>query len=725
MHNRWCIVSGPRTGSTWLERMIYQYWKNIDDSTLNLDEILDSGVGTTFPLDLNLNGNLQKIGTPIEFVSVQHLMDRTIDLLQKGNKSQPLTMKVFTQWRHATDKQYLAFLKELQKLNFRFINLNRILFDKSLSYYFMMEKGVVHKFVEDNNIVYSTTQGTYSNSINTDKVKIDFVLYEGWYKMLEGDVILQNDLCSQLPHNPVNYETMIEDCVWECIPHSISPVNIPNSNPAKVAKVYEKNYKEMIVDEDWKKLVDNYRKFSLENTACQFAWNYPVLALTRNELRNCCRASPNVLSDSDLDKGKDLFNKFIPIIKMKKELLHGIKTKACNACWQIEDGGGISQRSGFKNFVGYIRTHVWKHLSWAQVEEKLKYMTIEEIEEIVEKCNHIRMIELSLGNTCDLKCVYCNHHYSSQWAAEKLRYKEIAIEHLETELPKINNTKYEDTFWDWFESYAGNTTSYLNFIGGEPLLIDKFYTYTKRMIDFYNNHSTKQNKVCFGIVSNFNSQPKYFEKFKDLSLEIIASNKVFMEFNISAESMGERAEFIRNGTDWDRLTKNLENYLEFLGLVDPDDDPNDFYKQKICVGVQIAINSLSVSNLPDFLRYIIHLQKKYNRRINLRQNQVVFPEWCNPHILTPDYTKYIDEAIDVVKSMNQYPSHIYPEYGKWSNYITFLGNLKTLIENENKNVMARKKFVFNIDKLSERRKQDFHKTFPEMTDFYNMCKEIK
>ena len=41
---------------------------------------------------------------------------------------------------------------------------------------------------------------------------------------------------------------------------------------------------------------------NIEDTICVFAWDYPVLNLSRNELRYCCRARSNTLTEEDFKK---------------------------------------------------------------------------------------------------------------------------------------------------------------------------------------------------------------------------------------------------------------------------------------------------------------------------------------------------------------------------------------------------------------------------------------
>ncbi len=452
------------------------------------------------------------------------------------------------------------------------------------------------------------------------------------------------------------------------------------------------------------------------DTICVFAWDYPVLNLSRNELRYCCRAKQHTLKSEDFELGTGLFNKFIPIVEVRRDLLNGVKNTNCDSCWSIEQSGGRGPRSRIDSFVNFVhKNKVWPELSKTQIKEKLQTLTAEEIDTLVS-IESVRAIEISLGNTCDLKCMYCHHHYSSQWATERLKYGEIRIEDVERELPKITDTIYEELWWSWFENSAGPSTAGITFIGGEPLIIDKFYSYSNKIIDYYEARPD-DNYRDISIVTNFNTPPKLYDKFLKTVTKIVDSKSLKLDFNVSCESIGNRAEFIRTGTNWELMLKNINKFLIFINECDPT-------QSKIVFNLQMALNALCISDLPNFYRFVIQLQRTTGRRIHLRPNQIAYPAWSNPYILPPEYAVYIDESIAILEEESKIINdhYRYSLFGRWDAYISFLKTIKAGIENPIKDNQARKEFVENIDKLSARRNLDFPGTFPEMVKFYEDCK---
>jgi len=456
---------------------------------------------------------------------------------------------------------------------------------------------------------------------------------------------------------------------------------------------------------------------NIKDTICAYAWDFPTVSMGRNGLKYCCRTELLHLSEEQIKHGSNIFNEHDDIMQLRRDLLNGVKNHNCRACWEIEGRGGYGPRTRIDKFIDIIiKKQIWSELSRDQIYDKLHKLTENEIDQLI-KMQSIRSIDIQLGNTCDLKCIYCGHRESSSWAAERLRYGDIPQDRLAVELPNVDNTEFESIWWDWFENGYGNTTDRIKFLGGEPLFMEKFYTYINRIIDFYENSSTSDRPVSLSIFTNFNTKPFYYEKLLPVVLRIINSKRLKLQFNVSCESTGPRAEFIRFGLDWNIMVKNSENFIKFIS----DAQSNiPIHQRPISFIWQPALNALSISDLPNFVKFVIDLQDKTGYHLGIAQNQVTFPEWLNPGILSPDYSKYIDETISILNEKTPYMDHtLYVE--KWDVYVDFLRSIKSLIEYEDKNYHSRKMFVANVDTLCNRRNLNFHNTFPEMVDFYNIC----
>jgi organic radical activating enzyme len=725
---RWCIIAGARSGSTWLEELIHNGFL-VRNYQIKLGEPLEhssdyfKSSGHNHSVALNEFGYLclERL-TDKTFENNSEYLDYLIDTFRNANKKQNVVLKVFPQdWKYSED-DYIRFLSALEEFGFQFINLSRKITDRAISWQMMQQSKIVHRWIQGDRHFYSTMQGADNNvtDLAPKSVTLDVKTFIDYMNLTAKEDELKNRIAKRFNCININYETLIGDCDQNRI--------IINQD-TKVQKLYSTSYKDAIANygeivevTNQTEFIQKYGKNSqlknaIVDTACQFAWDYTVLMLSRKELRNCCRTVTNKVAPEELAKGKNFIKEFTPIIELKKDLLNGVKNHACRSCWNIERTGGKSPRAGIDNFAQFVRRELWRDQDIATVKTRLLDLTDQDKEDILN-IDTTRMVEISLGNTCDLKCMYCHSHYSSQWAAEQIKYGELHLFEIEKELPKEEDTDFERIWWEWFETKAGYTVSAINFIGGEPLIISKFYKYIDRILNFYNTHKTSQRNVDISVVSNFNTPPKQFSMFLDCVERLVKHGKFKVDMNISMEQIGSRAEFVRTGIDWNLMTKNIETFLEFANRVDT------YTPNRIIFNAQMALNALCISDLPEFIKYIIDLQRNnLMRPINLRQNQIAFPQWLSPYILPTDYTKYIDECIELIET--EVIDHTkYSLYGRWDSYVTFLKGIKNGISNPDKNEMSQKDFIVNIDKLTMRRNLNFSETFPEMIEFYNECKKL-
>jgi hypothetical protein len=454
---------------------------------------------------------------------------------------------------------------------------------------------------------------------------------------------------------------------------------------------------------------------NIKNTICKKAWDYPIVNLSNNEISMCCHSKHHKISEQDITRlGKDIFTKFEPILQAKLDLLNGIQTENCSYCWQLENKGLRSSRygHGFNRFSEYIgNTEQYKGKTSTELQNMLMTLTDEQKQDIATNIDYVNNVEIALGNTCDLKCIYCNEFFSSQWITEKIKYKEIPISFAK-DVNEETNSMLEDAWWKWFNDSVSKQTTIIGFIGGEPLIINKLYEYVDKILIKFTEAPTTR-PVYLSVITNFNTPEQYFKRFIELIPKISKTNLV-LDLNISLEALSERTEFIRTGTKWERLTSNIEETLSLISTLEN--------KKCVSFNFMLALNALCVSDLPKFFTWIIRLQRKYKVPINIRGGTVVYPKWLSTTILPPSYKFYVDDAIKILKSENLSKDDYL--FGPWNLYINQLIELKNSI-GTNTDTMLYSEFIKNIDQLSERRSLDFFNTFPEMIKFYNDCKKYE
>ena len=449
------------------------------------------------------------------------------------------------------------------------------------------------------------------------------------------------------------------------------------------------------------------------DTVCEFKWNYPIFQMDRGEFRSCCRTPSRPVTEEQLqEKGIDAFLNSDHLKQSRLDLINGIRHSDCKTCWGLEDKGMKSPREP-KQFWNFMQREEMiptekksSSLNVDVMNEALAKVTTTDHKFITSKKPY--MLELSLGNTCDLKCMYCNHHYSTQWATELIKTGEITQEQYDREFPAAAPS-FENKFWEWFDRIGRLSIHRVNIIGGEPLIIPKFYEYIDIMKDKLKplENISNRNKPVLCVVTNLNTPPNYFKRFMD---RLPAITEVFnVEILISMESLTERAEYIRNGLDWKRFTSNVDALFSRKDV-------------KFNTGFLMTVSVLSIATTKDFIQYATEMSKKHDRPIHLKQNIVNYPKWHSPMILPPSFAKYLDNAVEYMEeNVTSMPDTV-DFFGRYDQYIIFLKSLSESIKNNTGDYSADKaaflKWFTSYDKI---RNLNFKKTFPEYINFWDDC----
>jgi hypothetical protein len=106
----------------------------------------------------------------------------------------------------------------------------------------------------------------------------------------------------------------------------------------------------------------------------------------------------------------------------------------------------------------------------------------------------------------------------------------------------------------------------------------------------------------------------------------------------------------------------------------------------------------------------------------LKQNIVTWPQPHTPFILPSEFADYLDPAIAFIDSVQDRMPQFKDEFGRWRAYNEFLKNLRSGIRNggEGKPELRHKFFTWFRD-FDALRGLNFKQTFPELSEFYDIC----
>ena len=227
--DRWCIIAHPRTGSNYLEDMLYQNIHTQGKFVMRLGELMhhsiwsyDDSTGYHFKKDMLYNAEIRKSFT-------QDLLDRL-----SNNPEFGAVLRLFVQTHHLPDIDYNKLISQLISLNFKFIHLTRNMFDSTLSLSMAQHTNVWHRRKKgDWEVIDGNTEYATSPSI----INLPLNLFGKNYMDLQLHQYYTFQLLKELDYIPVRYDYMINDSIIN---------NIPLAVNSKVKKTYGIEYKDII-----------------------------------------------------------------------------------------------------------------------------------------------------------------------------------------------------------------------------------------------------------------------------------------------------------------------------------------------------------------------------------------------------------------------------------------------------------------------------------------------
>ncbi len=493
----------------------------------------------------------------------------------------------------------------------------------------------------------------------------------------------------------------------------------------------------------------------ITDSLCSARWGYPLVDFSKGEVRTCCRTRGERVTSEQIDKlGTDIFLNTDYQLDRRLEMLKGQRHSDCGSCWSMEDSGVLSARyptektpypwvkeeDSTRDFNGLSAHTVLKNLN---TQEKITPEQVNRNSSIL-KSEDPYLLEINLSNACDLKCSYCSPYFSSKWEQEldlwalgagTKNYSKAWEEDIKKDIRKEVDDRFMDLFWEWFDGKPVRTLCRVGIIGGEPLVNPKFPEFIDNLIAAFKKVPLQErnssgyldakgvlyqdHKPLVWIVTNLNTPTKIMDRFINEHLPKLT--EIFrVEIHASLESVGKRIEYTRDGLSWEKYKENLER-LCALKL------PN------FNIAFQIALNSLSMTTLTEFLKYAKYLHDRYERPIMLKRNMVSHPEFHHPAVLPSYYAEYVLDALNFLKEVKDGMRHVEDEWSTWESYYDYILSLyKSIAEEQGQNLRwdmgslddVRMTFFRFFEEYDKKRGTNFFETFPEYAGFYNQCREL-
>lgn len=457
---------------------------------------------------------------------------------------------------------------------------------------------------------------------------------------------------------------------------------------------------------------------------CLAKWKQVSINLTAGLTHSCYHPPEHKIPLNELEVDPSALHNTSFKKTERQKMLNGERPDGCSYCWKIEDSPG-------------------NHISDRQYHSLgLQAMQSDVYEEIVNNPDPANFnvipsnVEVNFSGVCNFKCSYCSPHLSTEWKKEIDHYgpypttvphnsvdyfKQIGL----MPIPHKDYNPYVEAFWKWWPTLY-TQLSLFRMTGGEPLMDVNTY----RVLDYIIEHPKPD--LLLALTTNLCPDKKLLNKFYS-KLDKISENKSLREviIYVSCDAHGQRAEYIRNGMDYDYLVDNADTFLKNYNI-----DSGVIYS----VSFIATMTLMSITSLRDFIdNTVIGLRKKHNIDSAKRYRQRVFldtpiihsPAWQSVQILPVRYREILRADIEYFKARvifehDSMDAHAYAqlrdfEVAKLERVLSWMEQGDNLSPEKLKRDRADfYKFFLEHD---IRRGTNFLETFPEMEDFWELCKE--
>lgn len=255
---RYCVLSIPRTGSTWLTNGIghtYHRFKNY----INLHEFCTPFTRINSRYKLDDNNIIKEFfeTEPYEVLNPTNFVNSRVDILLKGDINQPLVLKYMYMTRPLKETNDLDNLQRIKDHKIIIVNLVRDTFDSTISAAVAGLTGINHKWETAKGEYWSTSNGE-KTKINIPNIIVPALDFKAAYFQMKQANIEKQKMADLLGCTTINYNNLRFDCINN---------KIPFQNYTHSRKVYDVDYSEIIKNYDQlleiKERVDNM--FSTNN----------------------------------------------------------------------------------------------------------------------------------------------------------------------------------------------------------------------------------------------------------------------------------------------------------------------------------------------------------------------------------------------------------------------------------------------------------------------------
>ena len=424
---------------------------------------------------------------------------------------------------------------------------------------------------------------------------------------------------------------------------------------------------------------------------CAMKWLHQTLYLHTGDNHSCYHPRPHHIGLDEIAADPSALHNTKWKKEQRKTMLEGGRPDECQYCWNIEDLPG-------------------EHIS-----DRMIHSSSDFSEPLIEKLAELpwdapvnpRYLEVSFGNACNYRCGYCCPQASTMWTEEikkhgnyDLTYNQYGIEFMTNGTyygPKDENP-YIEAFWKWWPSLK-NDLHTLRITGGEPLM-------NPGAMQFFDLLETEPSPhLEITLNSNLGVTFDRVDRLIKRVTSLVKQKKIRkFSFFTSIDSWGEQAEYMRTGLKCDHWERNM---IEVI-------------KSGATVNLMCTYNVLCVTNFQQLLEKVIEWREKFGfQSVSFDTPYLKEPPHWMINILTDDFIEHQERQLQFIVDNKKWFTDV--EYEKMLRVTDYM---KENPVSEEKIRAGRRDFYSFFTENDKRLGTDLLKTFPEYTEFYELCKKV-
>lgn len=272
--------------------------------------------------------------------------------------------------------------------------------------------------------------------------------------------------------------------------------------------------------------IDKQQLLTDSKTFCMFPWLH-LNVTPKGNIYPCCSNDYTEPFGNTRDTTLAAAFNSDKMRQLRLDMLAGKQSKICDFCYKHEAAGPYSFRT--------YSIEQFAHRFDETVPTTEPDGTVPDF--------RMHYLDIRFSNICNFKCRTCGAEFSSQWAAEnRLKDpKHPVIMHADDQRGGLLAEVL---------SHACHT-DLAYFVGGESLITDEHYVILEELIRIGRTD----------ITLRYNTNASHIKHKKHDVVELWKHFKR-IELSCSIDHYGERAEWLRHGTDWGKVEANLLMFRE-------------------------------------------------------------------------------------------------------------------------------------------------------------------